>query len=700
MKKGLIVTTLATLLAVSCGNGGGGSSGSNDWSNEVKELMNATIGEVLPYVELDFKTFKFEGEFEESTGGYFVAYDSSETDLLSGYGDKLKGVGFEAVIFEGETIYSKVTANEGLLFVQAKWNAATEAQPVGNVIYAEYYVPAAPFAEALEYFVDQGIEDVIIPKYETAEGSVELQEDYLTPTYFIYDSTHDEMDDFAEALTAAGWDLTTDNFGDYNGTFEDTRAQVYLGDYLQESQACIVLQFSLAPEVFDSWPSEAIAEMFAEYEETLYDVPAFASEAATFTVTTYEFFGMVFGVDVVVNGATDAEINTYLTETLPNAGWEVDTENGSAKKTFVDLDGIATIYLEEYNGSYYISLMFGLSVIPSPTFPAEAIADAFEALGLPAFEIPGPDGEGYTFEYKFDEENFDYLDDPAYCYDNMYINNMSSEQFEAYLKKLSDAGWVTESTKSPYDLTKHFDAGFTASLKLSYTESSSGNYATLRIYYIADPDAEATWPAEEIAELLGEGVTDVLPELVFEGATFKTYDDAYGKGVLAFVGEENQDAVMEAYAKTLGDAGFVPNDSGLYASPNGQFFVEIYKGTDGAIGLEISFPRNIASEIEAIMESRGAENWKAPDFSSLENKINLSNSGVVKSSYYQLVFTGNCESDVLAILKAANYTIPETPSASYGYECVDPTEQVEIDVLYLEANDVTLALVYYGGDIW
>ena len=130
MKKGLIVTTLATLLAVSCGNGGGGSSGSTDWSNEVKELMTATIGEVLPYVELDSKTFRFEGEFEEGTGGYFVAYDSSETDLLSGYGDKLKGVGFEATTVEGNTVYSKVTANEGLLFVLAKWNAATESSPV------------------------------------------------------------------------------------------------------------------------------------------------------------------------------------------------------------------------------------------------------------------------------------------------------------------------------------------------------------------------------------------------------------------------------------------------------------------------------------------------------------------------------------------------------------------------------------------
>ena len=508
------------------------------------------------------------------------------------------------------------------------------------------------------------------------------------------------MDDFADALAAAGWDLTTDSYGDYGGTFEDTRAQVYLGDYLQESYGCIVLQFSLADEVFDSWPSDAIAEMFEEYEETLFDVPAFASEGATFTVTTYEFFGMVLGVDVVINGATDAEINTYVTETLPNAGWEVNVESGIANKTFEDLEGIATIYLEEYNGSYYVSLIFGLSPIPSASFPAEAIADAFEALGLPAFEIPGPDGEGYTFEYEFDEDNLDYLDNPALCYDNMYINNMSSEQFAAYLKKLGDAGWVTESTKSPYDLTKHFDAGFTASLRLSYVESSSGNYASLRIYYITDPDAKATWPAEEIAELLGEGVTDVLPELVFEGATFKTYDDAYGKGVLAFVGEDNQEAVMEAYAKTLGEAGFVPADGGLFASPNGQFFVEIYKGTDGAVGLEFTFPRNVASEIEAIMEYRGAENWKAPDFSSLENKIDISRSGVISNSYYQLVFTGNCESDVLAVLEAANYDIPETPSASYGYECVDPTEQVEIDVLYLEANDVTLALVYFGGDIW
>jgi len=120
--------------------------------------------------------------------------------------------------------------------------------------------PPAPvtysFSDVVEAYALAGIEGVEIPDYSGAAIEVEVDEE--RPTYYISSTTREEMEAYADSLEAAGWNLEQDEYEDYGGTFEDTRAQVYLGDYLaMEGYECVIVSFGLAPD--SDFPSAEIA---------------------------------------------------------------------------------------------------------------------------------------------------------------------------------------------------------------------------------------------------------------------------------------------------------------------------------------------------------------------------------------------------------------------------------------------------------
>ena len=75
--------------------------------------------------------------------------------------------------------------------------------------------------------------------------------------------------------------------------------------------------------------------------------------------------------------------------------------------------------------------------------------------------------------------------------------------------------------------------------------------------------------------------------------------------------------------------------------------------------------------------------------------------------YYYFVLEGNIVEEVLVALREAGWTVPTTPDEDYGYECVDPNQLVEIDVLYVTQDDAeegiyagTSCTVYSYSDIY
>ena len=65
---------------------------------------------------------------------------------------------------------------------------------------------------------------------------------------------------------------------------------------------------------------------------------------------------------------------------------------------------------------------------------------------------------------------------------------------------------------------------------------------------------------------------------------------------------------------------------------------------------------------------------------------------------FTIAVDGNKEAAWVAILKAAEFDVPATPN-QYGYECLDKTEEIEIDVIYDEESGYTYASVYVYADL-
>ena len=568
------------------------------------------------------------------------------------------------------------------------------------------------FNDAISYYESFNITGVTLPEYEAknSKARAETVEDYLEDEELlevrITYSPREEMVAYVTSLKKGGWSLTKDDNGDYYGTYKRNElAQIYVQDWTLETYDgddniydAIRIFFSHGAIPSPEWPEEGLQSIFEEYDETYFEAPEFEGENALFTSEVYLYYGVFpTGAMVVVSGATAEEINNYLEVTLPGAGWSVqgDSAYGTATKTFVDLGGVATIEFGTDGEDFLIILDFGLGQIPSETFPTEDIAAGFEALGLPAFPLIEPDGEGYTYNYQFDEYNLDYLDSPTLCYDYVYIHNVDPEEFAAYQTKLEINGWHTESEASPFDYYKHFEEQkITAHIRVKYIESETGadSDITITVYYIVEEDPLDAWPAEEIAALLGEGITDILPSAEYEDSKYRMTQN----GLTIYVSEEYVDALISNYNSTLISVGFTfSEETGIYSSQNNQYNVKITANEDGTISIVLLVPGFISRNAQEFLESRGLDGDVAPDFSSLENYFDSDKSLDIS---YKVWLNGDHTEAIKTIL-GEDYAIPETPSETWGYECLNNAETIEIDFKYDSDLDQTIIWFYYYPDI-
>lgn len=97
-------------------------------------------------------------------------------------------------------------------------------------------------------------------------------------------------------------------------------------------------------------------------------------------------------------------------------------------------------------------------------------------------------------------------------------------------------------------------------------------------------------------------------------------------------------------------------------------------------------------DIVAFLTTRSIEQYQGlPDFiGELTDDVVLnsySSAGDDEyAAYFYFLLDGNLEEVALSALSELNWTVPAEPS-EYGYECVDPTETVEIDLFYSDVVD-------------
>ena len=505
-------------------------------------------------------------DYGEDEGVFYSFERSTQTDAgMRRIAVKMYCVANNAYAAQGEFV---LTANDpfSYTFPAAELAAEFEAlelpafalpEPTGDGLYFEF--SANPYnAENLEYLDDYG--------YDMIAG-------YVYSNIYIYGFDQAGFEAYVDQFVAAGWAKEAGsgaNDYDYYLTKELTDGIAHVETYFAGSFTVFKVEHLLEPLPVKEWPTTEVALLVSTVVPgSTTVIPSFASEDIE-----------KFEVDYDYN-----ELDVYGPETLKAeyvaillaAGWTAG----------------ATDYYISPNGDVQIRLVYssyyGLRIIVSaaPKWPTDVVAALVQAA------VPGsttvvpecPNGARYV---KYGNNELDVYGDATLL--------------EQYAAVLLAAGW----TADEHATNTYISPAQDLSLELNYSTS----YKCLEIVFAAYHAPAAEWPTTDVAALFPEGTQDVLPAFAGEATGFQIYNDSYGKGVTVFVGEENQDAAITAYEATLTTAGFtaVEGKDHTFKSPNAEYTVEVWKGTDGAINIEVSmiayFPAaEVATKLAALVEN-------------------------------------------------------------------------------------------------
>ena len=131
LRKYIVPVLTLSLLATGCG----GENEPTDWSKSVKEFMEDTLGEVLPFAKVNLK----EGGYtltqdSDELGGYFTFQDVNENNLVATYGEALVAAGFTAT---SSSVYTKTNELVSMTLT-IKYQKKTSSAPAGNKLTADY----------------------------------------------------------------------------------------------------------------------------------------------------------------------------------------------------------------------------------------------------------------------------------------------------------------------------------------------------------------------------------------------------------------------------------------------------------------------------------------------------------------------------------------------------------------------------------
>ena len=578
---------------------------------------------------------------------------------------------------------------------------------VGMLAGCNKPAPVADWTAEQKSIMSEHLHGVVLPFFKS-DATVKYESQY-DEVVITADVAGTETKDYGAKFTAAdGWENISDQYDVPAAAMGETFFAFQKAVTVAEGTRYISLQFaSMAGQEFSAegkftlyasdpftydWPAEAWAEVIAHYFEDATDVvpPIQADRYEPYAPQSGGFATFCY----MESTTQDAGYSAILTQ----AGWDVQEEK--------DEDGyfVAVAPSGLFAVAYlYVSSMGSLNIwlAPAPAktydaFPAEALAASIAAYaedGAVAFEFPVFAKEGAKFTYAEDEYNALYIAYGMADYANAVVtaSPVVEADYTAYRGAFVTASWdvVDATTATRFSATKDFENVGTASIDVSFASGT----LEITVYIIPKPFPAAEWPAAEVAAFLAsEDVkTDSLPAANFEGASYNFYTN-FGTGVTVIVAEEEVANAMAAYGATLVEAHFTyDEESKTYTSPNGEFYVKLYEGTDGGFDIDITFPKTL----KRLMKQNNENNYPLPDFSALEDKVVWASTGFVNYYRLQIAFTGDVVSQVIAAIGSAQgWSVPETPSDQYGYECMYGEELLEMDVKYYESNDMTVIQFY------
>ena len=233
------------------------------------------------------------------------------------------------------------------------------------------------------------------------------------------------------------------------------------------------------------------------------------------------------------------------------------------------------------------------------SWPADQLAEFFEDWEATPFDVPTIDAENAYFLFEEDEYNILYyvFEMEDYINTNIVAYNCSQSDFTTYYAKLETAGWEIEAKTSEgetyYVCILNIENVGVARMELYYSAEYEAISVTVYAYMSA-PDiipgvTYDSWPAIQIATMLGSGVKDTVPAYTGTNNGFQLLDDYYGMAVVVLVDEGTEAAGAAGYVTSLPDAGYVLDGKTAigddrYVSPNEEIYVSVYPAaTPGTI---------------------------------------------------------------------------------------------------------------------
>ena len=330
-----------------------------------------------------------------------------------------------------------------------------------------------------------------------------------------------------------------------------------------------------------SWFAEERA-LFNEHLHGI-ELPFFPVDGATVTLSQEGAINILDpdGNNLTVAGST---IQDYADLFSANDGWEDVSSDYSAYRTapagsfFVferstdTEEGMRRISVQffghdgnAYNtdGSFYLFASDPFNY----EFPTDLIAEEFALYGFTPFTIPAPDAEDMYFEFYPDSNNAMYIayGYPEYCSATIYLYGFTQETFDAYLAKLSAAGWTLNGTDHNgtmvYDGKLEIEGEGNAVIEQLYFTPT---FSSLTYDYMIQAPAE--WPADAAAQLVEKfapGSTTVIPECP-GGTKYSPYmSSSYNE-----IDVEGEETLKDAYAAILREAGWTEIEEYVFVSPN------------------------------------------------------------------------------------------------------------------------------------
>ena len=156
------------------------------------------------------------------------------------------------------------------------------------------------------------------------------------------------------------------------------------------------------------------------------------------------------------------------------------------------------------------------------------------------------------------------------------VNGSNVSEVEAYAEKVAKAGWEVNYNET----TEMYKAKLTIAnvgvANMTFYFNPQNNAAIIIVDSKFDPLPTASFPSEEIAEILGEDITDVVPAYEGEATGYAVTEEGTNYIVTIQVEKGTEKAAAAAYLEFIQTKGYALEEgfSTIYVSPNKQIYIQ------------------------------------------------------------------------------------------------------------------------------